>query len=98
MKKNLPLVAAAIAATMFGAAPSPLAQAQTQRASALDRIDTVVVIYAENRSFDSLYGNFPGANGLQHVTAAQYLQRDRDGSVLRELPPIWTGLTAIGLT
>ena len=98
MKKNFSLMAVAIAAMIVGSAASHPVQAQTQSGSALDRIDTVVVIYAENRSFDSLYGNFPGANGLQHVGEAQYLQRDRDGSVLRELPPIWTGLTAIGLT
>ena len=29
-----------------------------------DDIHTIVVIYAENRSFDNLYGTFPGANGL----------------------------------
>jgi len=39
----------------------------------------VVVIYAENRSFDNLYGGFPGANGLQNLTPAQYAQVDRDG-------------------
>ena len=63
----------------------------------IDRIDTIVVIYAENRSFDNLYGHFPGANGLQHVTSARSLQRDRDGSVLKELPPVWDGLTAKGV-
>ena len=30
----------------------------------LDAIQTVVVIYAENRSFDNLYGSFPGARGI----------------------------------
>src|SRR6185369_3204487 len=30
----------------------------------LDAIDHIIVIYAENRSFDNLYGLFPGANGL----------------------------------
>jgi acid phosphatase len=64
----------------------------------LSQIDTVVVIYAENRSFDSLYGRFPGANGLQNVTPANSTQRDRDGSVLKELPPAWGGLTAKGVT
>ena len=29
----------------------------------LARIKTIVVIYAENRSFDHLYGFFPGADG-----------------------------------
>jgi acid phosphatase len=64
----------------------------------IDNIQTIVVIYAENRSFDNLYGAFPGANGLQNVTAANSTQVDRDGSVLKELPPIWGGLTAKGVT
>ena len=63
----------------------------------LDTIETVVVIYAENRSFDNLYGSFPGANGLQNVTPANSRQLDRDGSLLKELPPIWSGLTGKGV-
>ena len=62
----------------------------------IEDIATIVVIYAENRSFDNLYGSFPGANGLSRVTPADYTQLDRDGSVLKELPPIWDGLTAKG--
>jgi len=31
------------------------------------QIDTVVVIYAENRSFDNLFGLFPGANGIANA-------------------------------
>src|ERR1700761_568942 len=64
----------------------------------LNSVKNIVVIYAENRSFDNLYGNFPGANGLQNVTAASVRQLDRDGSVLPVLPPIWGGLTATGVT
>ncbi|QKC86251.1 acid phosphatase [Mesorhizobium sp. NZP2077] len=63
-----------------------------------DKIDTVVVIYAENRSFDNLYGGFPGANGLANVSADQARQLDRDGKPLSELPPAWGGLTAKGVT
>jgi acid phosphatase len=63
----------------------------------IEQIETIVVIYAENRSFDNLYGYFPGANGLQRVPRARYLQRDRDGTVLKELPPVWDGLTAKGV-
>jgi len=48
----------------------------------LERIEHVVAIYAENRSFDNLYGHFPGANGLDNATAAQATQVDRDGSPL----------------
>ena len=77
----------------------PASGASTPAASAkLDDVKTVVVIYAENRSFDNLYGNFPGANGLQNLTAAQYTQLDRTGATLSVLPPIWSGLTATGVT
>src|ERR1700687_3194765 len=31
-----------------------------------ERVRHVVVIYQENWSFDSLYGQFPGVNGLQN--------------------------------
>jgi acid phosphatase len=88
------LVAALAAAAGF----SIQAGAQTANHKAIDRIDTVVVIYAENRSFDNLYGFFPGANGWNHVTPKLSAQRDRDGSMLKELPAIWTGLTAKGET
>ncbi len=64
----------------------------------LSAVKNVVVIYAENRSFDNLYGNFPGANGLQNVTAASAAQVDRDGTPLATLPKIWGGLTAAGVT
>ncbi|HWT36358.1 MAG TPA: acid phosphatase [Paraburkholderia sp.] len=64
----------------------------------LSSVKNVVVIYAENRSFDNLYGNFPGANGLQNVTASNSRQLDRDGSVLATLPPVWGGLTQAGVT
>ena len=68
------------------------------------KIDTIVVIYAENRAFDNLYGNFPGARGLSEVVGSDgrplpaYLpQIDRDGSVLPALPPTWGGVTAPGV-
>nr|WP_062233893.1 acid phosphatase [Aureimonas sp. N4] len=64
----------------------------------LDKIDTVVVIYAENRSFDNLYGAFPGADGIAQASAESKLQLDRDGKPLSELPPVWEGLTAKGVT
>src|SRR6266568_1382181 len=65
-------------------------------AAGLDSIETVVVLYAENRSFDNLYGRFPGANGLSQLAPGDNLQRDRDGSVLKELPLVWGGLTEKG--
>ena len=74
------------------------AKARPQRAPGLEQIETVVVIYAENRGFDHLYGFFPGANGLRRVTRGMSVQSDRDGAVLKELPPVWGGLTAKGVT
>lgn len=93
------LFAALLAGTVLCAAgPAGAADAAPPKAAGIDAIETIVVIYAENRSFDNLYGYFPGANGLTHVSRARALQRDRDGSVLKELPPIWGGLTAKGVT
>ena len=57
--------------------------------SALNRIQHIVVIYAENRSFDNLYGLFPGANGIMNATPATWTQSDRDGTTLPTLPPVW---------
>jgi acid phosphatase len=55
----------------------------------LDIIQHIVVIYAENRSFDHLYGLFPRADGLRN--ARRTTQVDRDGTPLRFLPPVWQG-------
>jgi acid phosphatase len=67
---------------------------------ALNNIKTVVVIYAENRGFDNLYGLFPGANGVPGVNpSAQGTvepQKDFDGTTLASLPPTWGGFTASG--
>jgi phospholipase C len=49
---------------------------------ALAKIKTIVVIYAENRSFDHLYGFFPGANGIANATTEQKTQLDHDGAPL----------------
>jgi phospholipase C len=48
----------------------------------LAKIKTIVVIYAENRSFDHLYGFFPGADGITNASAEQKTQLDHDGTVL----------------
>src|SRR6266481_8214210 len=79
------------------AAVSVAMPARESDGAGLDSIETVVVLYAENRSFDNLYGRFPGANGFSGLAPADYLQRDRDGSVLKELPPVWGGLTEKGV-
>ncbi|MBR8252514.1 acid phosphatase [Burkholderia ambifaria] len=54
----------------------------------------IVVIYAENRSFANLYGDFPGVrHPLSEVRPADARQLDRDGKTpLPVLPKIWGGL------
>jgi acid phosphatase len=81
-------------------APEPIADATLR-----DRVKTIVVIYAENRSFDNLFGAFPGANGLSTVvdaagkpTSRYVAQRDRDRvTPLPTLPPTWRGVTQTGV-
>ncbi|MDE2202883.1 MAG: acid phosphatase [Burkholderiaceae bacterium] len=72
----------------------------SKRMALTDNVKTIVVIYAENRGFDNLYGLFPGANGIPGVnptsTGTAVAQKDFDGSVLPTLPPTWGGLTAAG--
>ena len=62
-----------------------------------EQVKTVVVIYAENRSFNNLFADFPGVeNPLSALSAADTQQRDRDGSLLTTLPPTWGGVLQVG--
>jgi acid phosphatase len=74
-----------IAALLAGCGAMPSSEAP------LDAIKTIVVIYAENHSFDNMYGMFPGANGVASATAEQKTQMDHDGNPLPRLPPVYTG-------
>jgi len=78
----------AIAAALLACACS---HATIERPSArgLHQIEHIVVIYAENRSFDHLYGLFPGAEGIAQATAEQKTQLDHDGKPLPSLPPVY---------
>jgi len=76
-------VAAALVAGCAQQTTSP------QAAAALAQIEHIVVIYAENRSFDHLYGLFPGADGIAQATAEQKTQLDHDGKPLPTLPPVY---------
>ncbi len=58
---------------------------QLSAARPLDRIGHIIVIYQENWSFDSLYGRFPGANGLANA-AATIPQVDKNGRPYSTLP------------
>ncbi|MDO1528903.1 acid phosphatase [Fulvimonas sp. R45] len=80
-------------------AASAAASAATPRdeaafdAALREHIRHVVVIYAENRSFNNLFADFPGLQSpLSALKPEQYRQLDRDGTPLATLPPIWRGL------
>ncbi|MGY4819346.1 acid phosphatase [Pseudomonas chlororaphis subsp. piscium] len=74
----------------------PLSPAELDRALR-DNVKNVVVIYAENRSFNNLFADFPGLEKpLSALKPADYQQRDRDGSLLPSLPPVWGGVAQVG--
>ncbi|HXC06927.1 MAG TPA: alkaline phosphatase family protein [Bacteroidia bacterium] len=52
------------------------------------RVNHVVVIYLENHSFDNLYGQFPGANGLSNASPSSITQLDSAGHPYAFLPPV----------
>jgi len=77
------LTATLAALTLLAGCASP--PAGSDASPRLARIGHVVVIYAENHSFDNMYGMFPGANGIAQATPQQYTQVDHDGTPLPEL-------------
>src|SRR5690606_26999386 len=81
---------------MTAATLAPLSGAALDKALR-DNVKTVVVIYAENRSFNNLFGNFPGVEKpLSALNPEDYQQRDRDGTLLQSLPPAWGGVLQVG--
>jgi len=73
-----PLLLAAGAGAGFG--QGPLDQLRT-------KVNHIVVIYQENWSFDSLYGHFPGANGISNAAPESLTQMDRNGAPLNGKNP-----------
>lgn len=78
LKKILASTALSLSLTALAAAPasaidlkSALNSANTNKTAGakLANINNFVIIYMENRSFDELYGTFPGANGLANAPA-----------------------------
>lgn len=95
MKLGVPIGLAAFFLGSLGLAPAAGAAEPTD--AQLAKINYVVVLYAENRSFDALYGSFPKADNLINPWEPIWPQLDRDGSRLKKLPQIWDGLTAAGV-
>jgi phospholipase C len=57
-------------------------------APAINQVQHVVVIYMENHSFDNLYGQFKGADGLGDAKKENIIQLDAEGKPYATLPPI----------
>ena len=55
----------------------PVFSFQVDAARDLAAIDHIIVVYQENWSFDSLYGYFPGANGIANASLTSLNQLDR---------------------
>jgi len=77
---------AVVAALALGCS-SALAQEAPKPVPGLEKINHIIVIYLENRSFDNLYGLFPGANGIKEAGAAA-TQVDKNGVAYEKLPPV----------
>ena len=86
LRRTVILITALSAGALI--AIGPACSADTPSDNPFQRINHFVVIYTENRSQDDLFGEFPGADGLQN--APQFApQVDTDGSVLPKLPRVW---------
>jgi len=94
MQKRVLSLSLSVAVFGAGLVAPGIASEQPAATTDLSAIHNIVVIYAENRGFDHLFGKFPGANGLANATATEMTQLDRNGQPMTELPPInGNGLT-----
>ena len=50
------------------------------------KINHLIVLYQENWSFDSLYGYFPGADGIKNASSTALQQVNKDGKPYTTLP------------
>ncbi|TSJ40775.1 acid phosphatase [Mucilaginibacter corticis] len=62
--------------------------AQKPADAQINKVKHVVVIYMENHSFDNLWGQFPGAVGLDNAKKENIIQLDANGQPYTTLPPI----------
>jgi len=85
-----PLARAATgAATLLFAGAALAAPEPPQTDPALARVGQIVVIYMENRSFDHLFGLYPGADGIAAaLSQGRTTQTGPDGKPYDRLPPV----------
>ena len=66
--------------TACGTTSAPGQPATPAKASnPFGKINHFIVLYQENWSFDSLYGNFPGAEGISQADPVALKQITKDG-------------------
>ncbi len=85
--RNIALILFLIMATRTLAAPPP------EPRPVIERVGHIIVIFLENRSFDHLYGLFPGADGLNDAGRAAD-QITPDGQRFDVLPAVLNNYTA----
>jgi acid phosphatase len=76
---------AALTAIFAAILLAPMLTPMARAAGPLDQVNHLIVIYQENWSFDSLYGNYPGASGLSNAGNA-VAQVDKNGQPYVVLP------------
>ena len=86
MSRRKILSIAAVLAGLCLAAPLHAQQAVPPKPG-FDKVNHIIVLYLENRSFDNLYGMFPGADGIEQAAGAPP-QVDKDGKPYAVLPPV----------
>src|SRR4051794_26627994 len=84
------VVAALVATATVAVSPA----AARHRHVPLRHVRHLVVIYLENHSFDNLYGDFAGADGLAAADPQHTIQTDLAGARLKCLPQVDPHLTS----
>ncbi len=88
MRNGRVILAVSAAAALAACASTSSRASEGWSRFEMTRIQHVVVIYLENRSFDNLYGQFPGADGLdsREATTSRRPQIDAKGAPYAALP------------
>ena len=81
MNPRVRIVVPAALVSVLALTALPAAGSESDRdQSQLGKINHIVVIYQENRSFDSLYGGWEGVNGLTNAPSSKTLQVSQAGA------------------